>query len=139
MENIRNIVIVGGEQENPSRFFTQIEPVKLTENVGMAITSLCHGEVFNIHSGNNKIYYLFTTTDFAGPRRDGAVLLPVGYANIAERVITIPEGHYGSTLSVCKTISKLIRDKHGLIKRKHRFSTDSGPRSGQPTGLRWVG
>ncbi len=125
MNDLRNVVIVGGEKENPSRFFTQIEPTKLADNLGMAVTSIFHGEVFNIHSGNNKIYYYLTLLDFVGPRRAGTVALPIGYPNRSERVLTIPEGNYASVASVCKAISKLIKNAHGLAKRKQRFSADA--------------
>ena len=42
MENIRKIVIIGGQDGNPSRFISQVEPVKLTEDCEMALTALYH-------------------------------------------------------------------------------------------------
>ena len=59
MESIRNIVVISKNDESPAILTTQIDPVKFTKSVEMAITSICHGEVFNIHEHNNRIHYSF--------------------------------------------------------------------------------
>ena len=40
MNNIHNIIAVGGHDDNQSRFLTQIKPVKLEEDAEIALTSI---------------------------------------------------------------------------------------------------
>ena len=56
MEDTRSIVIVGGEDGNLARLTTQIEPIRLSENKGLAIKSIFHGTVCNINHNNNKVH-----------------------------------------------------------------------------------
>ena len=128
MEGIRNIVIVGGQDGNPSRFITQIEPVKLDAEHEMAITSLHQSEVFNIHSGNNKVYFHHGTRmeiemvkSLRG--RADALVPTAGYDQQDPIVIAIPEGTYTSSIALCWVISNHIRDKLGLLKRKDAMNT----------------
>ena len=126
MESIRNIVIVGGEDGNPHQFSTQIEPVKLTHDSEMAITSLHHGEVFNIHDKNNKVYF-YVTNDRQFPlemvkalRGTSTTFMTSYQRSLAPtpQMIALPEGNYGSVLSICWEIANMIRDEVGLTKRK---------------------
>ena len=56
MEYTRTIVVIGGtgKGENPAKLHIQIEPVRLDKDMSMAITSISHGELYNVHSRNNK-------------------------------------------------------------------------------------
>ena len=54
---IQNITIVDGRGANPAKLQTIVEPVNLNKDMGMAITSIAYGEIYNIHDGNNKIYF----------------------------------------------------------------------------------
>lgn len=128
MESIRNVVIVGCEDGNPSRFITQIEPVKLPEDSEMAITSLYHGEVFNIHSGNNKVYF-YGTNDrqlsmeivkhFRGKPTSTAIPNSMqGFELPAPTMVTVPEGSYNSSITLCWVISNLIKEKLGVLKKR---------------------
>ena len=54
---IQNITVVDGRGANPAKLQTQLEPVKLSKDMTMAITSIAYGEIYNIHDGNNKIYF----------------------------------------------------------------------------------
>ncbi len=56
MEYTHTIVVIGGKGENPAKLHTQIAPVRLDKDMSMAITSISHGEIYNVHSSNNKIY-----------------------------------------------------------------------------------
>ena len=113
MNDIRNIVIVGGEAENPSRFSTRIEPVKLGKACEMALTSLVHGEIFNIHNKNNKVYF------YHGLSTQAISRLREGQSNSNLREITIPEGTYSSSAHLCLTIANLITLQVRLPKRKN--------------------
>jgi hypothetical protein len=87
MNTPNTIVIVGGtETGNQAKLQTQLKPVKLDKNVGIAITSIFHGEVYNVNDGNNKVYF-YTTI------------------NPGLQSITIPTAHYSSTFAVIKEIS----------------------------------
>ena len=135
MNNISNVVIVGGENGNTSRFTTQIGPIKLDNDYEMAITSLCHGEVFNIHSGNNKVYFYLTASETSletVKRSRGLAESPSVYEIPYEmdrydlpslRRITIPEGSYESTIKLCWMISNLISDQLGVKKRNAMNAT----------------
>ena len=135
MNNFRNVVIVGGENGNTSRFATQIGPIKLDNDYEMAITSICHGEVFNIHSGNNKVYFYLTATDSSlesVKRSRGLAESPSVYEIPDEmdryslpslRQITVPEGSYESAGKLCWTISNLISDLLGMKKRDAMYPT----------------
>ena len=57
MESPRTIIVVGGENGNQSKLHTQLEPIKLEQNIGIAVTSIFHGEVFNINEENRVITY----------------------------------------------------------------------------------
>ena len=135
MNSIRNVVIVGGENGNTSRFTTQIGPIKLDNDYEMAITSLCHGEVFNIHSGNNKVYFYLTASETSlelVKRSRGLAESPSvyeipddmdRYSLPSLRQITVPEGSYESTIKLCWTISNLISDQLGVKKRNAMNAT----------------
>ena len=53
MEGTRSIVIVGGEDGNSAKLSTQLEPIRFSENKGLAIKSIFHGTVCNINHNNN--------------------------------------------------------------------------------------
>ena len=125
MESIRNIVIVGGQDENPSRFITQIEPVKLDVEHEMAITSLYQSDVLNIHTENNKVYFYHGTRGeievVKSLKGKSDVMVPSALTNYRQpdlRVITIPNGTYTSSINLCWVISNRIRDSLGLAKRR---------------------
>ena len=86
MDVPNTIVIVGGEGDNQAKLTTQLKPVKIDSHVGLAITSIFHGEVHNINEFNNTVYF----------RADG---LETVY------MTKIPVGHYLSTYAVLRAIS----------------------------------
>lgn len=118
MNSYRNIVAVAGE--NPARFITQIEPVRLTGNEGMALVSLFHGGVYNITSENNKIYFI---RDKAG---DASSDTQTTHSISDAIVVQIPVGNYRTSYHVCKEISDAIREG-GNTRRRDIFHpvTDS--------------
>ena len=57
METPNTVVIVGGVDENQAKLQTQLKPTRVNENAGIAITSIYHGEVYNINKTNNTIHF----------------------------------------------------------------------------------
>ena len=92
MSHPHNVVVVGSNVETPAKIFTQLEPVKLDENVGMAVRSILHGSIKNVTLENNKIRFLVNVDEF-NPQE------------IVEDVLEIEEGHYSSTLAILKSIA----------------------------------
>ena len=86
MDTPNTIVIVGGLNDNQAKLQTQLKPVKIEKNLGLAITSIFHGEVYNINKNNN-------TVRFYVPKLDEV------YS------VTVPIGHYSSTIDVLRAIS----------------------------------
>ena len=92
MTHPHNVVVVGSNAETPAKFFTQLDPVKLDENVGMAVRSILHGSIRNVTPQNNKIRFL-VNVDESNP------------LDLVEDVLEIEEGHYSSTLAILKSIA----------------------------------
>ena len=61
MNDPRNIVIVGGENGEQGKLETNPEPVKLSQRMEIAVTSIFHGEVFNISEKNNQVDFYVQT------------------------------------------------------------------------------
>ena len=130
MENIRKIVIIGGQDGNPSRFISQVEPVNLTEDCEMALTALYHGEVYNIHDGNNKVYFYYTSRELSmealkHKKGKSETIIPSAMSStLADlqlpepSMVIVPEGSYSSVFTLCWVISNLIREKLRLAKKR---------------------
>ena len=57
MEHPHNFVVVGDNEKDASKYNTQLQPIKLENNFGMAITSIYHGSIHNITTNNQEIIY----------------------------------------------------------------------------------
>ena len=102
MDQPRNVIIVGGVDGEQGKLQTYLEPVKLSDNIGLAVTSIFHGEVFNISSSYNKVH--FTT-----PTQEGS-----GYT-AKNWTVEIPVGHYLSTFLILNAIHEEIeKDELGI-------------------------
>ena len=135
MNDISNIVIVGGSNENPAYLETQIDPVKLRTNCEVCVSSLCHGEVYNIHNGNNTVYFYYGNQlqiEQVKHMIEKAVVLPGSVPApdinsmrnpLALRSIKIPEGNYESSISLFWVIASLMKDSLGLAKKREALST----------------
>lgn len=55
MDAIQNIIVIG--DGGCAKYYTTVHPVRFQQPMSMAITSICHGPLSNIHEGNNKIYF----------------------------------------------------------------------------------
>ena len=122
MGKIQNIVIVGGEKGNPARFTTLIEPTKLNRNMGMAITSIFHGEIFNIHNGNNKITFIINNEE--EPiliTHDEQIDIPTDLPTPQIENIIIPQGRYESVHSVLKAIVYAVKVRFSNKRGSPRF------------------
>ena len=110
---VRNIVVVGGKKGgHPAELETRLDPVRLNEGVGVAITSIMYGEVCNICQKTNKIYYTVKNVQTDG--LESMELKPKKhrkYSGSLERTIRIPKGTYTSTRMVAKAIvSEITND-----------------------------
>ena len=105
MDHPHNFVVVGNNTKNPAKFSTQFQPIKLNQNVGMAINSIFHGSIHNITSENQHVEYETVILKIPTEPRldtDGSI------ARIAERVsesFKLDIGNYSSTLSILKVIA----------------------------------
>lgn len=135
MNNISNIVIVGGANVNPAYFETQIDPVKLSTDCEVCVSSLCHGEVYNIHNENNTVYFYYGSQlqieRIQQIRGEEAVVLPGSdlapeinaiYNPLTLRSVKIPEGNYDTSISLLWVIASLIRDSLGLTKKREAMN-----------------
>ena len=103
MDVPNTIVIVGGEENNQAKLSTLLKPVKIDNQVGLAITSIFHGEVYNINESNNNVYF----------RMD-----------VHETIysIRIATGHYLSTYAVLKAISNRLQKRLWDVSELHKPS-----------------
>ena len=136
MNDISNIVIVGGANENPAYFETQIDPVKLSTDCEVCVSSLCHGEVYNIHSENNTVYFYYedqlVLERIKQIRGGEAIVLPsesgsateltANYNPLDLRSVKIPKGNYDTSISLLWVIASLIRDSLGLRKKREAMN-----------------
>ena len=105
MNNIHNIIAIGGHDDNQSRFLTQIKPVKLKEDAEIAITSIYHGQIFNITNENNKVYFhMMGISELSG---NGSELQDT---LLEQQVAVIPIGFYPSSHALCLAIEDEIAE-----------------------------
>ena len=122
MEYTSTIVVIGGagKGENPAKLHTQIEPVRLDKDMSMAITSISHGELYNVHSGNNKIYLNST---YVGMTAAGVPGSSNDYElnEAGSLTLKIPVGRYSSASRLIKAIQSTITEHFG---RNEDFGLD---------------
>ena len=129
MKNIRSVVITGGYDDNPSKFITQLEPTKVNENTEVALTSIFHGEVFNVSEENNKLY--IANIDIMDELRlynafdngDTAKSIFKKHRHHLQR-ISIPSGYYPTSLALCMKIEELIVSTLNIPKRSFIVTID---------------
>ena len=68
MDDPNTIVIVGGKDGNEAKLETRLNPTRLDSNKGIALTSIYHGEILNIHDDNNTVH--FSVEVFYGKMHD---------------------------------------------------------------------
>ena len=111
MEHPHNFVVVGDNKKDASKYNTQLQPITLEENFGMAITSIHHGSIHNITSNNQKIVY-----EVKMKVDDTAIEAPITIPGIVQhKQVTesfkLQEGNYGSTLAMLKTIAVIFEEE----------------------------
>ena len=113
MNHPHSLVVVGSNKETPAKFFTQLEPIKLNQNVGMAVKSIFHGNIKNVTIQNKKIPFTVNVTGLRGVNADWK-----------NDFLEIEEGNYSSTLAIIKTIALQFKNAfasdHGFSARKKR-------------------
>ena len=105
MEHPHNFVVVGDNKKDASKYNTQLHPITLEENFGMAITSIHHGSIHNVTSHNQEVVYEIKM------EVDGENFIPgvLKYTKATES-FKMEEGNYGSTLSILKTIAAIFEE-----------------------------
>ena len=106
MEHPHNFVVVGDNKKDASKYNTQLHPITLEENFGMAITSIHHGSIHNVTSHNHEVVYEIKM------EVDGEILIPgvLKYTKATES-FKMEEGNYGSTLAILKTIAAIFEEE----------------------------
>lgn len=102
MNYVQNIVVVG-KGVNTSKLHTRVEPIKLNKNIGMAVTSFAHGEIHNIHEGNNTIHFAMVARVPNISPSDNDI-----YVFGTSHKVQIPVGVYRNTESIIKEIRRSI-------------------------------
>ena len=123
MNHPHNFVVVGDNRINPAKFSTQLQPIKLDQNVGMAINSIFHGSIHNITSENQHVIYEVDMYKF--PDSTEGIIIPtedvtIGGESIIPKISTIERvresfklemGNYSSTLSILKVIASWFEEQ----------------------------
>ena len=116
MNHPHNFVVVGDNSKTPARFSTQLQPIKLDQNVGMAINSIFHGSIHNITSENQHVTYevdIFKVSD-----NSAGIVIPTTEAILGGKIVEkvresfrLDIGNYSSTLSILKVIASWFEDQ----------------------------
>ena len=116
MNHPHNFVVVGDNSKTPAKFSTQLQPIKLDQNVGMAINSIFHGSIHNITSENQHVTY--EVDIFKISENSAGIVIPTTEAilegAIVEKVresFRLDIGNYSSTLSILKVIAGWFEDQ----------------------------
>ena len=96
MDYNRSIVVIS-EGDNQSKLITQLEPIRLSQNRGLAVKSIFHGTVFNINKNNYYIHYKIPNISEEIAEAD--------INQLNEKYLHIPEGNYPTSLSIIEAIS----------------------------------
>ena len=111
MEHPHNFIVVGDNEKDAAKYNTQLQPITLEENFGMAITSIHHGSIHNVTSNNQEVIYevkMEVKMEVDVER----LLIPgsVKYTKAIES-FKMEEGNYGSTLAILKTIAAIFEEE----------------------------
>ena len=119
MEYTHSIVVIDGKGRNPAKLHTQLEPIRFDKDMSMAITSISHGEIYNVYSGNNKIYL----NSITGQSSAGVPGQPIRHVTIENDpvMLEIPVGRYSESYILLKAIDSVIREHFG---RRQGFGLD---------------
>ena len=139
MHHPHNFVVVGDNSKSPARFSTQLQPIKLDQNVGMAINSIFHGSIHNITSENQHVTY--EVDIFKIPDSSTGILIPtedvaLGEDSIIKRVERVREsfklqmGNYSSTLSILRVIASWFKEQFPSDDDDEEWVANSGGRRG---------
>ena len=111
MEHPHNFVVVGDNEKDAAKYNTQLQPITLEENFGMAITSIHHGSIHNITLNNQEVVYEVEME--VKMEEDGGKLLIPGSVKHKKAVesFKMEVGNYGSTLAILKTIAAIFEEE----------------------------
>ena len=110
MEYTHTIVVIDGKETNPAKLHTRLEPIRLDKDTSMAITSISHGEIYNVYSGNNKIYLNSVSEIAMHPgTTDGSDAYTKN--ETSQIMLEIPIGRYSTSSMLLKAIDSVIKER----------------------------
>ena len=110
MEYTHTIVVIDGKEKNPAKLHTRLEPIRLDKDTSMAITSISHGEIYNVYSGNNKIYLNSVSELTMHPgNTDGSDTYTKNETR--QIMLEIPIGRYSTSSMLLKAIDFVIKER----------------------------
>ena len=116
MATVHNYVVCGGRKSDPASLSFHMQPVKLSENTGMTVTSIGHGEIFNVNSFNQKFMLRVKSHATEIVDEEGKVM------SRFRATFKLPKGRYNNAEQVLVAVSELIDEyavKWNLSSRCH--------------------
>ena len=111
MDHPHNFVVVGDNAKDAAKYNTQLQPISLEENFGMAITSMYHGSIHNITTNNQEIVYEVKMKVDDTVIEEGIPIPGIVKHKQVSESFKIQEGNYGSTLAMLKTIAAIFEEE----------------------------
>ncbi len=111
MSYTQNYVIAGGRNSNPASLSVSMEPVKLSQGMGIAVKSIAYGEVCNISDSNNSfsVKYNVPEVEHTHNNLDDIAI------NTREVKLKIPNGRYVLAEQVIGTVTREINKQAGKL------------------------
>eukprot|EP00116_Pleurobrachia_bachei_P008487 sb/3468749/ len=129
----RNFVIAGGLNANPAKISMTLDPVRLSEKMGIAVKSIAYGELRNVNSTNNTILIQFDHVGMIEAYKNGEFK---GTLFGGTHTITIPPNHYDTQLEVAEaliTSANLYATERGFSGRFKLETSDTVVKVISPT------
>jgi hypothetical protein len=110
MSHTRNYIIAGGRGKDPANLSVNMEPVKLSEDMTIAVKSISYGEVWNVNELNNSIRVHFKS-EYLGEILNITKINTIPDSEDPLNVtLKIPNGRYNLADHVVRAITNTIDD-----------------------------
>lgn len=136
MTIVHNYVVCGGRKSDPASLSLHMQPVKLSQNTGMAVTSIGHGQIYNINSFNQKFMMRVKSDESEIVGEEGRALVRF------RATFKLAKGRYNNAEQVIVAISELIDEyavKWNLSSRCNLTREDGKIKLTTPAELEFVG
>ena len=101
----RNFILAGGRGKNPAQLSMTLEPMKLEDQMGIAVKSIAYGTMENVYGSNNTIYVGFDLRLMANDFTKGFYSGPIFGG---KHKVEIPNGHYVTREQVVEAIESSL-------------------------------